>query len=71
MDRLLAKQRLLTGYLELLLREHFMSAERRDVCKLITPGREGERGCQLSVSFTVSLVDVHREITKRGVMVRF
>lgn len=47
MEALTAKSRVLTGYLEYLLRESMP-----DTCNVITPASTSERGCQLSVHVT-------------------
>lgn len=68
MDRLLAKQFLLTGYLELLIRSHFGSDHvRSPLAKIITPMDVNQRGCQLSLIFSNPLERVHKELGRRGV----
>ena len=37
---------------------------------IITPVNPAERGCQLSVKFSVPIKSVHKELEKRGVVVR-
>ncbi|KAF2366791.1 Kynureninase [Trinorchestia longiramus] len=72
MEKLLKKQRLLTGYLELLLLRYFDSAcEKKNsqpYAKIITPADPRERGCQLSLSFSLPIGRVHSELSKRGVV---
>ena len=63
MDQLVEKQRLLTGYLELLV------AERLPEAGQITPSDPAQRGCQLSFRFP-DVHGVHSEIRRRGVAVR-
>ena len=64
-EALLAKQRLLTGYLEYLLRSELFNW-----LTIITPADPGQRGNQLSVSFREVPVRVVREkLDRRGVVV--
>lgn len=70
MPRLLQKQYLLTGYLELLIKHYFgRGGTERPAVTLITPEDPEERGCQLSLTFSFPLKQVHQELTKRGVVV--
>lgn len=71
MDRLLTKQRLLTGYLEALLIKHFPETSEHGGMKarIITPADPTQRGCQLSVSFSHSLERIHEELSRQGVVV--
>ncbi|XP_076028354.1 kynureninase-like [Oratosquilla oratoria] len=66
MDKLLEKQFLLTGYLEMLLKHYFGDGD-PSAC-VITPGDVTERGCQLSVEFSCALGEVHQDLKNRGVM---
>lgn len=69
MDRLLEKQYLLTGYLELLIKSHFSSCQMRmPSATIITPEDTEARGCQLSLIFSFPLEQVHQELKKRGVL---
>ncbi|XP_045584712.2 kynureninase isoform X1 [Procambarus clarkii] len=69
MERLVKKQFLLTGYLELLLKTHFSSGqERAPSATIITPEDVAARGCQLSLIFSFTLNDVHQQLEKRGVV---
>lgn len=70
MPALRAKSRLLTGYLELLLLTLFAeSAEGGGASvRLITPSDPEQRGCQLSLSFSVPIGAVHRELKRRGIV---
>ncbi|KAK4317027.1 hypothetical protein Pmani_011839 [Petrolisthes manimaculis] len=68
MDRLVAKQFLLTGYLELLIKAYFGSDQvKSPSAKIITPEDTNQRGCQLSLMFSYPLQKVHSELSKRGV----
>ena len=62
--KLIEKQKLLTGYLEHLILENFSPAE----VKILTPPSTGERGCQLSIAFTMDLDTVFGEIQRHGVV---
>lgn len=69
MPQLLQKQYLLTGYLELLIKHYFgRGGTERPSVTVITPEDPEERGCQLSLTFSFPLNQVHQELTKRGVM---
>jgi len=63
MEAILAKQRLLTGYLEELLNRRLGGK-----LKIITPADPEQRGCQLSLVFNCDLNQVHSRIEKRGVV---
>jgi len=63
MEGILAKQRLLTGYLEALLNTKLAGK-----LKIITPKDPEQRGCQLSLVFNCDLNQVHSRIEKRGVV---
>ena len=70
MPCLLQKEFLLTSYLELLLKHYFgRGGTDHPAVNIITPEDTEARGCQLSVSFSYPLMQVHKEITKRGVVV--
>ncbi|KAF0297493.1 Kynureninase [Amphibalanus amphitrite] len=60
MDQLVQKQRLLTGYLELLISLQLPEAEQ------ITPADPAQRGCQLSFRFS-NAHNIHAEMKRRGV----
>lgn len=64
MEKVVAKQRQLTGYLELLLHRTIGSAH----FEILTPSNVHERGCQLSISFKRNLDAVFQELCKRGVV---
>uniref|UniRef100_A0A914WEL8 Kynureninase n=1 Tax=Plectus sambesii TaxID=2011161 RepID=A0A914WEL8_9BILA len=71
MEALREKSLLLTGYLEYLLEYYFGrdSATRttKAFCDLLTPKNPAERGCQLSLHFSVDMGTVFQELVKRGV----
>lgn len=69
MDRLLAKQYLLTGYLEHLMDHLALSDAGEDkFVEIITPRDPRQRGTQLSVMFPFSVKDIHERLEKRGVV---
>ena len=58
------------GYLELLLEENFSKEKNPDFfVEIITPKDPAQRGCQLSVKFSVPVMNLKREFDKRGVVV--
>ncbi|VDN31582.1 unnamed protein product [Cylicostephanus goldi] len=61
----------LTGYLEFLVNYFFNEASEHKsskiTCKIITPSEFHERGCQLSLQFSVSIDVIYKELVKRGV----
>ncbi|VDO68222.1 unnamed protein product [Heligmosomoides polygyrus] len=63
----------LTGYLEFLVKHYFAeTSEQRPSkisCAVITPEEFHERGCQLSLRFSVSIDVIYPELVKRGVAV--
>ncbi|KAK3574915.1 hypothetical protein QTP86_018985 [Hemibagrus guttatus] len=70
MSDLRKKSVLLTGYLEHLLK-HYYSEDKSELRKphvrIITPSNPAERGCQLSLSFSVPIRAIFQELEKRGV----
>ncbi|KAM9188923.1 kynureninase isoform 2-T3 [Mergus octosetaceus] len=70
MKALRRKSILLTGYLEYLIK-HYYSEDKRNpekpFVKIITPPRVEERGCQLTLSFSLPIKSVFKELEKRGV----
>ncbi|XP_061664027.1 kynureninase isoform X2 [Syngnathoides biaculeatus] len=71
MQALRKKSVLLTGYLEYLI-THYYSKDSKDLCKphmrIITPHDPSQRGCQLSLCFSVPIDKVFQELQKRGVV---
>lgn len=70
MERVLAKQYLLTGYLEYLLELLDDTLGGGRLLNIITPCDAQQRGCQLSVEFAIALHDIHHKLEKRGVVVK-
>lgn len=71
MKELRRKSLLLTGYLEYLIRHHYGDAARPDRphVRILTPSEPEQRGCQLSLRFSISVRAVFQELEKRGVAV--
>jgi kynureninase len=63
MEAILAKQLLLTGFLEALLK-----ARLGHRLRIITPADPRQRGSQLSLVFNCDLDAVHKRIERRGVL---
>lgn len=80
MKDLVAKSRLLTGYLELLVNRKYkkpiasetITASGDSGCiyvEILTPSDPKQRGAQLSLAFSIDLHIVIAELSKRGVVV--
>ena len=76
MSALRRKSVLLTGYLEHLIQCYYSATEassaqphRGTTVRIITPSDPLQRGCQLSLSFSVPIRDVFDQLEKRGVAV--
>lgn len=72
MAALRRKSRLLTGYLEHLVLLHYgQQGDRPDgpTVHILTPSDPEQRGCQLSLSFSVHIKRVFEELERRGVAV--
>ncbi|XP_070279560.1 kynureninase isoform X1 [Myotis yumanensis] len=71
MKALRRKSVLLTGYLEYLIK-HYYGKEKAEtktpVVNVITPSRIEERGCQLTLTFSVPIKSIYQELEKRGVV---
>lgn len=70
MKRLLAKQYLITGYLEFLI-DHLVSVNGNGTraVEMITPRDPRQRGTQISVIFPFPLKEIHQRLEMRGVVV--
>lgn len=72
MRALRRKSILLTGYLEYLIK-HYYSEDKtnpeKPFVRIITPSQIEERGCQLTLSFSLPIKSVFKELEKRGVAV--
>ncbi|XP_074656146.1 kynureninase-like [Tubulanus polymorphus] len=77
MEALRAKSKQLTGYLEILLLQKFPkpsssspgeTIDNKPYIEIITPSDPDQRGCQLSVKFSVPIKNVFKELVKRGVV---
>ena len=76
MSELRAKSKLLTGYLEHLLTTEFGNEDNQQQKHLIqvdivTPQDPQQRGCQLSVKFSIEVDKVFNELSKEGVVVSY
>ncbi|PKU39621.1 kynureninase isoform x1 [Limosa lapponica baueri] len=70
MKALRRKSILLTGYLEYLIKHYYNEDKtnpEKPFVKIITPSRIEERGCQLTLSFSLPIKSVFKELEKRGV----
>ncbi|XP_035006057.1 kynureninase isoform X2 [Hippoglossus stenolepis] len=71
MQALRRKSLLLTGYLEYLIQHHYTedaaAQPGKPHVRIITPSDPQQRGCQLSLSFSVPIGKVFKELEKRGV----
>ncbi|KAI1884902.1 hypothetical protein AGOR_G00214670 [Albula goreensis] len=70
MQALRQKSKLLTGYLEYLIKHYYTRDEahpEKPYIRIITPTNPEERGCQLSLSFSVPIRTVFQELEKRGI----
>ncbi|XP_011237481.1 kynureninase isoform X3 [Mus musculus] len=71
MTALRRKSILLTGYLEYMLK-HYHSKDNTEnkgpIVNIITPSRAEERGCQLTLTFSIPKKSVFKELEKRGVV---
>lgn len=64
---------LLTGYLEYMIKHHFSQDKaetKKTVVNIITPSRIEDRGCQLTLTFSIPIKYIFQELEKRGVVVR-
>ncbi|XP_062303426.1 kynureninase [Osmerus eperlanus] len=70
MKALRKKSILLTGYLEYLIKHYYVRDDtnpHKPYVHIITPSNPEERGCQLSLSFSVPIRAIFQELEKRGV----
>ncbi|XP_059116416.1 kynureninase [Peromyscus eremicus] len=71
MTALRRKSILLTGYLEYMLKQYHSKENTENkgpVVNIITPSRAEDRGCQLTLTFSISRKGVFEELEKRGVV---
>ncbi|XP_021049872.1 kynureninase [Mus pahari] len=71
MTALRRKSILLTGYLEYMLKHYYSkdnTANKEPIVNIITPTRAEERGCQLTLTFSIPKKSVFKELEKRGVV---
>uniref|UniRef100_A0A8D0L694 Kynureninase n=1 Tax=Sphenodon punctatus TaxID=8508 RepID=A0A8D0L694_SPHPU len=70
MKALRRKSILLTGYLEYLIRHYYSKNEanpEKPFVKIVTSSQTEERGCQLTLIFSLPIKSVFKELEKRGV----
>ncbi|XP_025896652.1 kynureninase isoform X1 [Nothoprocta perdicaria] len=70
MKALRRKSILLTGYLEYLIKHHYSEDKtnpEKPFVKIITPPQIEQRGCQLTLFFSLPIKSVFKELEKRGV----
>ncbi|XP_042099857.1 kynureninase isoform X2 [Ovis aries] len=71
MKALRRKSILLTGYLEYMIKHYFSqdkAESKKTVVNIITPSYIEERGCQLTLTFSIPIKYVIQELEKRGVV---
>ncbi|XP_036876684.2 kynureninase [Manis javanica] len=71
MKALRRKSILLTGYLEYMIKHYYSEDKaepRKPIVNIITPSRLEERGCQLTLTFSVPMNRVFQQLEKRGVV---
>ncbi|KAB0381151.1 hypothetical protein FD755_008935, partial [Muntiacus reevesi] len=71
MKALRRKSILLTGYLEYMIKHYFSqdkAESKKTVVNIITPSCIEERGCQLTLTFSIPIKHIFRELEKRGVV---
>ena len=74
MKALRRKSVLLTGYLEYMIKHHFSQDKaetKKTVVNIITPSRIEDRGCQLTLTFSIPIKYIFQELEKRGVVVKY
>ncbi|XP_068575501.1 kynureninase [Cebidichthys violaceus] len=70
MQALRRKSLLLTGYLEYLIQHYYTedpTQPHKAHVRIITPSDPQQRGCQLSLCFSIPITKIHQELEKRGV----
>ncbi|XP_006068226.1 kynureninase isoform X3 [Bubalus bubalis] len=71
MKALRRKSILLTGYLEYMIKQYFIqdkAESKKTVVNIITPSCIAERGCQLTLTFSIPIKHIIQELEKRGVV---
>ncbi|XP_054418731.1 kynureninase [Pteronotus mesoamericanus] len=71
MKALRRKSILLTGYLEYMIKHYYgkdKSETKKPVVKIITPSKIEDRGCQLTLTFSVPVKHIFQELEKRGIV---
>ncbi len=68
MERLLAKSKLLTDYLEFVIDDVLQKNNKQSLIEMITPRDSKQRGCQLSLRVTKNGKKIHKALTDNGVI---
>lgn len=72
MKALRRKSILLTGYLEYMIKHYYgkdKTETKKSVVNLITPSHIEDCGCQLTLSFSVPMKYIFKELERRGIVV--
>ena len=67
MNNLIAKSKLLSGYLQFILND-INSKQKEKLVEMITPAKEEERGCQVSMLMLRSGKEIFNELSMQGVV---
>ena len=67
MNNLVAKSKLLSGYLHFILND-INSKQKEKLIEIITPAKEGERGCQVSMLMLRKGEEIFNELSEQGVV---
>ncbi|HKO82100.1 MAG TPA: kynureninase, partial [Chitinophagaceae bacterium] len=67
MNNLVAKSKLLAGYLHFILND-INSKQKEKLIEIITPAKEGERGCQVSMLMLWKGEEIFNELSEQGVV---
>ncbi|KAJ8789869.1 hypothetical protein J1605_021567 [Eschrichtius robustus] len=71
MKALRRKSVVLTGYLQYMIKHHFSQDKaetKKTVVNIITPSHIEDRGCQLTLTFSIPIKYIFQELEKRGVV---
>jgi len=72
METLRKKSLKLTGYLEMMIKEYFskdVNDDSKPFIDIFTPSDPEQRGCQLSLCFSIPIKEIYRQLTMRGIVV--
>ena len=71
MKTLRKKSLKLTGYLEMMIKEYFskdVNGDSKPFIDIFTPSDPEQRGCQLSLCFSIPIKEIYRQLTMRGIV---